>query len=594
MALPLLIAVQALAVAVTSLQKAMTLGVGLIKDSISFGDKAQKASLALGQTYTDTNNQLGSTMQGLRGSLDKQFGAAIAGMEAGLQGNTAGVARLINQQQLTGTAYQKTAAAFATMETSLGLGRDQTNRLSDSLIKTGNEYQVSTDKLVDGMMALKASFGAMNIAGMGEQVQGAMAELTAAMPAMAPQLQKVMSMVMDTSQEGYRKLTALGMGDVRERLAATKNTAEATAILKEAFVTGAQTTKSIAGDVSKNFFMAGVAQEVLGRGVLDLVQVADQLGKRVRTEGEDALDFGRTLATLKEEILVPIQKALTDHFYPAILNSADALSAAGVKVAKFLGKLIKQIPHVDRIFKKLTLTILDFIIGIINWAGKFFAQMKDLFNKHVKDPLGQLHMAFKILMIPMNLVIGIFYGLMGVVGKLEWAITKVFQAMFELLDWLPGMGKWGVEIEAASKAAAMWNKSSNEWFDKSGEFFKKGFLVEDKTPDSRRKEKGLGDKLLGGIRADFAADRPIRREQNESLRDIASNTSREAWSGPAFIGSTADTIGFAIERVLGFGPGEDLVREGISLQEEQINLTREQTDVLEELSSRRIATSGDE
>ncbi len=50
----------------------------------------KKASLALGQTYEQTRDSLGGTMEGLRGDINQRFSAAIAGMEAGLQGNTAG------------------------------------------------------------------------------------------------------------------------------------------------------------------------------------------------------------------------------------------------------------------------------------------------------------------------------------------------------------------------------------------------------------------------------------------------------------------------------------------------------------------------
>ena len=72
-----------------------------IKAAMAFADNAQKASLALGQTYEQTRDSLGSSMEGLRGDINQRFGAAIAGMEAGLQGNTAGVAKLINQVLLT-------------------------------------------------------------------------------------------------------------------------------------------------------------------------------------------------------------------------------------------------------------------------------------------------------------------------------------------------------------------------------------------------------------------------------------------------------------------------------------------------------------
>jgi hypothetical protein len=64
---------------------------------------------------------------------------------------------------------------------------------------------------------------------------------------------------------------------------------------------------------------------------------------------------------------------------------------------------------------------------------------------------------------------------------------------------------------------------------------------------------------LGGIRDDFAKDRPIRREQNESLREIKQNTSKKTFEGPEFLDSTADMMGRAMERILGITPEEETI-----------------------------------
>jgi len=566
----------ALTKAMETLTNAMKGGFEFFKGAMEFGDKVQKASLALGQTYTTTSNQLAGSMQGLRGSMDQQMRAAIMGMEAGLQGNTAGIARLINQQQLTGTAFAKTAAGFAVMETSLGLSRDQTNRLADSLPELGAEFQVSTDKLVTGMMALKQSFGAMNMAGMGDQVTGAMAQLTAELPAMGPQLQKVMGMVMDTSMDGYQKLTMLGMGKLREQLAAAKTTEEATQILKAAMVEGASRTKALAGDVGKNFYMAGVAQEVLGNASLDLVMIAEQFGQRVGKKGEEELDFAKQLSVLKSEIFAPLTKAIADKLYPIILKSADALSAMGVKLAKVFGKIIKSIPHLDTIFKKLTLTVIDWVIKGLNFAGRIFADMKRLFNENIKEPLKSLKIVIDIVLSPFRMVGSVVYALMSVFASLEYALTMVMKGLFMMLDEIPLMGSWTTEINAATKAADMWARKANEWGEESGrlalESVGLGHLM-DKRQDERI--EGLGDKLLGGIRDDFAKDRPIRREQNEYLQEIRENTDPTNVEQPEYLDATANMIGRSMERILGFGPAEDLQSERVEQGSESNNLLRE-------------------
>ena len=106
--------------AIGALTTAMGALTNQLKSSMDFAMKAEKASLALGMTFEQTNSEFSSQMGQLRGSLTERFAASIAGMEAGLQGNTAGVGRLINQQRLTGTQSAKTAAVFAKMEMTLG------------------------------------------------------------------------------------------------------------------------------------------------------------------------------------------------------------------------------------------------------------------------------------------------------------------------------------------------------------------------------------------------------------------------------------------------------------------------------------------
>ena len=123
-------------------------------------------------------------------------------MEAGLQGNTAGVAKLINQQMLTGTAYRQTAKAFANLEVGMNLSRDETNVLAASLIDTGNKYEISTDKLVGVINSLKETFPAQKLAGMGKDMMAAVVRLQGELgPALQGPLTKVMNMIFDTSEE---------------------------------------------------------------------------------------------------------------------------------------------------------------------------------------------------------------------------------------------------------------------------------------------------------------------------------------------------------------------------------------------------------
>ena len=144
----------------------------ILATSIEFGDKASRMSLALGKTYEESMGQFNGTMDQLRGSLDQRFTANILALESGLQGNAKGVAKLINQQQLTNTNFTNTAKALANVEASLGSSRESTNAFAESIISTGTRFEISTDKLVNAVDALKGTFTTMNLAGMGPQVLG--------------------------------------------------------------------------------------------------------------------------------------------------------------------------------------------------------------------------------------------------------------------------------------------------------------------------------------------------------------------------------------------------------------------------------------
>ncbi len=551
-------------VALGGLTKAMEGLSSQIRQAMGFADKAQKASLALGQTFGETNSQLGGTMEGLRGDINQRFGAAIAGLEAGLQGNTAGVARLINQQQLTGTQSAQTAAAFANLESSLQLSRDQTNNLSNSLIETGAEYQISTDKLVGAIEALKETFPAQALAGMGDKVMGAVAGLQGELgPQLAGPLQSVMKMVMDTSMDGYERLTKLGIGDVRERLAAAKSSAEAQQILKDAFVTASDNFKSVAGDASKGFFQIGVASEIFGNQAIQLTTVADNLGQRVKKEGEDAADFGMTLANLKAEILVPFQEALAK-FYPIIVKSFDALSLVARRVVERFSKFLEStLPGADKAFKVVTLKIIDFATIGLNQFDRFRkivgAVIDDIVPK-VKNFFGSVQESFhNFIIIPLELVKIAFNSFMNGLDTIYGGLLLIVKGVLIALDELP-LISMKEEIASVDKALGKVGERMVERgkeFEASIETIKSDPLETSKAFSDKIKEINedpnlLGNRLLTDIRNDFENGNALQREQNKELKEINRKTPEIATS-PEFLDETANMLGRSIEGILGVG-----------------------------------------
>ena len=554
-------------IALAGLTKSMDALTSQIKTAMDFADKAQKASLALGQTYDTTKDQLGGTMQGLRGDINQRFGAAIAGLESGLQGNTAGVARLINQQQLTGTAFGKTATAFAGLESSLQISRDQTNRLSNSLVDTGAEWQISTDKLVDAIDSLKETFPAQALAGMGDKVMGAVAGLQGELgPQLAGPLQSVMKMVMDTSMDGYERLTKLGIGDVRERLSAAKSSAEAQQILKDAFVTASDNFKSVAGDASQGFFQIGVASEIFGSQAIQLTTVADNLGQRVKEEGDQAVDFGMTLANLKAEILVPFQEGLTN-MYPFLVKLADVISGVANTIGQRFKAFTDGLGDGDEALKNLQLGIIDFAINAMGRLRGTFAFAEEIITKGVPMLVDKLQ--------------GAFFEVFregGIIDKVKAGFYRFSEVLHDAMQFvLFGDADTAAkerEAEAKKLADALERKiKANEGMtyeamkkaleEKGGEegtTSPLGKLLADakKSMDFAAKNDPTV-KALEEARLAIEEGNGFGRKRNEELdrlnetQDEINRKTPEIETSPQFLDETANMLGRSIEGILGVG-----------------------------------------
>ena len=521
-----------------------------MRESIAFADTAQKASLALGQTFQDTNTSLGGTMEGLRGDMNERFAAAIAGMEAGLQGNTAGIARLVNQQRLTGTQSANTAKAFAGMEAALGLSREQTNNLANTLVDTGTEFQVSTDVLVGALDALKASFPAQALAGMGDKVQGAMVQLQAELgPQMAGPLSNVMKMVMDTSMEGYEKLTMLGIGDVRERLSAAQSATEAQEILKNAMVTASDNFKDVAGNAEEGFFQIGVATELFGQNAIDFTTVTNQFGVRVKKENEEADKFANTLSTLRSEILQPFAKAMAENVFPIILKLIPVFQQAVIAVV-----------HGLRIGLNLLDPAFKFISSKINEIATMFEENSSAIGKAIHFGI----------VVPIEALKLVFGALKTGTGVLLLGLMKLAEGLARVIAKITNFFGGDLAInEARVKAMQDFAKSMIE----SGSNIQKNALnriTMDPAESFRLVQEDLndpdklGNKLLQGIEEGMRQNFQVASQTAKNTKAIDDKTPDIVTTQPKFLDETAAMLGESIEKILGVGrdtTAEDMLEE---------------------------------
>ena len=348
---------------------------------VQLGDKFTKASAALGKDFGSTFSQFEGSMNSLRGTLDQRFGANILALEAGLQGNAKGVAKLINQQQLTNGNFRRTAQALANMESALGLSREETNNLATGLIDTGSRFEISTDKLVDAVAALSDTFPVQALAGMGDNVMGAVTQLQAELgPQLSKSLTPMMKMVLDPSQEAYDKLVRLGIGDMRERLMASKTEAEALKIIKEASVTASRSFKELADGP---FYNIGIATENFGRSAIHFTTIADNLGKRQEKEASATDLYAKTINNLFKEIFVPFQKAFIK-FHPIFVEVTeilrDVVDNLGKEFEAFVDAL-RTSGGFQSMVGNLKITIMEIGISITEGLESMMGIAKDGFSK---------------------------------------------------------------------------------------------------------------------------------------------------------------------------------------------------------------------
>jgi len=189
-----------LVAAVEALNSTLGKAVGKLENIISTSEQAQKATLSLGQSLGGGFNSLGQSLDDLNGTFGERLQVGIAGMQAGLQGNTAGILKLLNEQQLLGQNFKLTAKTVAKLESTLGFSRKESVNLARTLSDTSKQFGVSIELLVKAVDGIK-NLPALRAAGLGgfASVVGQAAGQFG--PALQGELSKFVSLLTDTSME---------------------------------------------------------------------------------------------------------------------------------------------------------------------------------------------------------------------------------------------------------------------------------------------------------------------------------------------------------------------------------------------------------
>jgi hypothetical protein len=378
--------------AIEGLNATVGKAIGRIENAIAISDQAQKASLALGMSLQGANKTLDGSIKGLRGSFGTRLQAGIAALNAGFQGNIESVGKLINQQQLTGGSFKKTAASLAKLETTMGLTRGQTSDLAEAMLETSQTFGVSTDKLVASLDALSESMPILTEAGLAG-VPGAVAAMAGRVgPQMEQELKRVMGFLFDPSMETQGKLAALGLGNLRERMAAGQNPLDA---FLDAIPQASNVIGQLGGDLSQFYAGFSVPLKMFGPVAKDFIALQKAMSARNMVEVRNQAEFFEQISVLKSEILAPLDMLFSDELFPKVKEFVDLLGRVAKpiiqnieeRVRKFLnnpalalGNFVKNLDKVQVGFTKVINGLITGVNIMTRGMLKFIEQLNEIWT----------------------------------------------------------------------------------------------------------------------------------------------------------------------------------------------------------------------
>lgn len=433
MVLPLL-AAQA---AVTSID-ALTGAVKGLKDrfdkAMEVADNAQKASLSLGKTYEEVRKDLKNSIGGLRGSIENKLQVGFNLLNSGLDKNSAGVAKLINQQQLTGTSFNNTAKTIAKLESSIGTSRDSSNKLAENIILLSYKFGISTDKLIDSLASLKETFTTQRAIGLGANFQEAIAIFVAKYgPAFAEDITNSVKYVLEPGIERAAQLQMLGLDGMRgilERVRDRKTPEELADFLEQGFKAAGKEALSLS---QGSLMQLGILDSLLGpfRSLIPLATAQPRDPKTV--EREKALsDFAKTIDTMRKETFNPLDELLMDKVYPAYAKLYEIFSASINVFFRAYNVYIDAITEgkalVDSdVFKKLKKALLDGAETVALFGSKVFTFITDGGLDLVSSIIDMIADGIQSTFGPGGYIDRFYVGMMGVVTSIKESLDFGFE-----------------------------------------------------------------------------------------------------------------------------------------------------------------------
>jgi hypothetical protein len=300
--------------------KGVAAAISGLKKGIDFLDKTQKESIKIGIGAKEAQDRLGNNINLLNGTIDRKLTTSISLLAAGVDTNSYNTLNLVNEQQILGQNFRKTAGVFGKLEAAAGLNTIQLDSLSKSVTDNKDQYKVSTEVLIDSIDSLSNNVTQLSIRGIEAPVIDAVQTLTAELgPNFKEPITRVANLIFGAKLEDIGKLAALGLPGMYEIVDTLRNggTVDALELLKTSAMQIAKTGKSLGTGATS----LAAATNVFGNVIFDAEQINKALLDNTKKQKEGIEDQKETDRLFGEAI-----KRIFDPFKKLIIEAEPAFS----------------------------------------------------------------------------------------------------------------------------------------------------------------------------------------------------------------------------------------------------------------------------
>ena len=341
---------------------------GAIQDSIDVLGESQKVSNALGRSFSLSTGQLPQAISKLDGTISQKLSVAFEALSLGLNVNSSEVLKLAEFQKITGQDYKASLKLFQSLQKTLDLSIDESDKLAVSLQDTSTKYGVSTEYLVNALQTFTdQNKDVLSVLGTTGPIADAVQQIQGAFgPGLQKDINTVLSLLFSKGTEQQATIANLGLTSVRKQLATVGSSEEALALLNEAIKTAGLAQQRYAAAASGDI---GAVTDALN----SLTGAAGYAAGRLIEKFDDIAEVntGKVFTDITQSIL-KIFDPIKESFLNFVTSNREIIQKLIDGATSFVEDILKVFGPAEIIFGSVVAAITSFIItikSIISFIG---------------------------------------------------------------------------------------------------------------------------------------------------------------------------------------------------------------------------------